>query len=282
MTNLLQPADVSWFKPLKSHYHRLWNEWFLEGKHTYTRSDNARSPGYAKAIDWLSLMWNSISSHLIANSFECCGVVRQYNLHKALNHIIQTKTLINDYIDTASVSDDVDGFESDDDIFQEINEPHVTVIGRDNEIDNDSQIISSYQKTATNHIPPSTFQQNNTLSTFTYDTEGYSQQNPLLNQHHNLSLNQHQNLPRNQPFNTQFNPALNHQYNIQFNQQHNQQYHPLVNQQFNPALNHQFDQHLNHYNPQYNPQYNGQYNPPYNVQFNPQYSPQYNTQVCSQ
>jgi hypothetical protein len=31
MTNLLQPAHVSWFRPLKQNYHRLWNDWFLAG-----------------------------------------------------------------------------------------------------------------------------------------------------------------------------------------------------------------------------------------------------------
>ena len=31
MTNLLQPADVCWFRPLKQSYHTLWNDWFLEG-----------------------------------------------------------------------------------------------------------------------------------------------------------------------------------------------------------------------------------------------------------
>ncbi len=27
LTNLLQPADVCWFAPLKKHYHGTWNEW---------------------------------------------------------------------------------------------------------------------------------------------------------------------------------------------------------------------------------------------------------------
>jgi hypothetical protein len=127
MTNLLQPADVCWFRPLKSHYHRLWNESFLKGEHTFTRNDNARSPGYVKSIEWLSLMWDHFVSHNIINSFEFCGVVNQYRLHQALNHIVNKKEIINDYIDVAQSGDNIDGFDSDEEIFSEISEPHVLV-----------------------------------------------------------------------------------------------------------------------------------------------------------
>ena len=72
MTNLLQPADVCWFRPLKQKYHVLWNTWFLLGNHTYTRHDNARSPGYAKAIEWLGQIWQDFPSYIIINSFESC------------------------------------------------------------------------------------------------------------------------------------------------------------------------------------------------------------------
>jgi hypothetical protein len=47
LTGLLQPADVCWFSGLKKHYHRLWANWFLNEKKTYSSFDNVRSPGYA-------------------------------------------------------------------------------------------------------------------------------------------------------------------------------------------------------------------------------------------
>ena len=110
MTNLLQPADVCWFKPLKQHYHTLWNEWFIKGNHTFTRNDNARSPGYCQAIQWLSLIWEHLQSYIIVNSFEACGVVSQFNLHKTLQHIVSTNTCISDYADTFVPADDIEGF----------------------------------------------------------------------------------------------------------------------------------------------------------------------------
>ncbi len=127
MTNLLQPADVSWFKPLKQKYHHLWNEWFLAGNHTFTRNDNARSPGYAQAIGWLSTIWEQFESHIIINSFECCSIIGQFKLLKVLQHIVSTNSCISNYVDAMIPADSIDGFESDDDIFDEMenNEEHI-------------------------------------------------------------------------------------------------------------------------------------------------------------
>jgi hypothetical protein len=64
MINLLQPADVCWFRTLKQKYHVLWNTWFLLGNHAYTRNDKARSLGYVKAVEWLSQIWEEFPSHI--------------------------------------------------------------------------------------------------------------------------------------------------------------------------------------------------------------------------
>ena len=60
------------------------------------------------------------------NSFESCGKVHQYFLHTAFQQIIKNKTSLNDYVDDASPSDEIDGFDSDDEIFDNanINEEH--------------------------------------------------------------------------------------------------------------------------------------------------------------
>jgi hypothetical protein len=86
------------------------------GNHTFTRNDNARSPGYIKAIEWLSNIWEEFSSHHIINSFESCGIMNQYAPHKALQQVITTKTSLNDYVDDANPSDEIDGFVSGEDM----------------------------------------------------------------------------------------------------------------------------------------------------------------------
>ena len=57
MTNLLQSADVSWFKPLKSKFNNFWSDWFLNGEHSMTENNNLRSPCYENVINLISQIW---------------------------------------------------------------------------------------------------------------------------------------------------------------------------------------------------------------------------------
>ncbi len=54
MTPLLQPADVSWMRPLKVAYFKKWNHWLVHAPKAFTASGNVKSPGYAKVITWIS------------------------------------------------------------------------------------------------------------------------------------------------------------------------------------------------------------------------------------
>ncbi|CAF0945799.1 unnamed protein product [Brachionus calyciflorus] len=114
MTNLLQPADVCWFAVIKKMYHQRWNEWFINEPRTFTRFGNAKSPGYAKCIQWLSDIWKEFNPELISNSFAYCGILNQFNLHSALSHILKNNTIINDFIEDLDESDEIaDHFSTD-------------------------------------------------------------------------------------------------------------------------------------------------------------------------
>ncbi len=60
MTLLLQPADVSWMRPLKVAYFKKWNHWLVHAPKSYTAAGNVKSPGYATVITWISEIWLSI------------------------------------------------------------------------------------------------------------------------------------------------------------------------------------------------------------------------------
>ena len=60
MTPLLQPADVSWMRPLKVAYFKKWNHWLVHAPKSYTAAGNVKSPGYATVITWISGIWLSI------------------------------------------------------------------------------------------------------------------------------------------------------------------------------------------------------------------------------
>jgi hypothetical protein len=81
-----------------------------------TRNDNARSLGYALAIQWLSKIWEQFQHYIIIKSFESCGVIGQFKLHKVLQHVVSRNTCISYDVDTMTPAENIDGFESDDDI----------------------------------------------------------------------------------------------------------------------------------------------------------------------
>ena len=106
-TNLLQPADVAWFKPFKAKYTEKWNNWFLTADNkTYTKNGNMRSPGYAKSIKWLSEIWAEMDSQIIIDSFLSCGILEQNeeNYHQVLKKIIDEGRVQN-IIDDAAPND---------------------------------------------------------------------------------------------------------------------------------------------------------------------------------
>lgn len=76
MTNLLQPADVSWMRSIKLMFKQKWQTWLIEGEKSFTRNGNMRSPGYALAIQWISEIWTALDAELIKKSFDLCGITQ--------------------------------------------------------------------------------------------------------------------------------------------------------------------------------------------------------------
>ena len=120
LTNILQPADVCWFRGLKKSYTDRWNRWFLYEDTTYTVHGNARSPGYANVIKWLSEIWNTFPNYLLKNSFDYCGITSRHvnDYHLVLKSIIQNNIVQQNYIDDLLDEDEMEGF--DDELFQDI------------------------------------------------------------------------------------------------------------------------------------------------------------------
>lgn len=123
MTNLLQPADVSWFKSIKNSYRQGCSSWFMYENRTYTVHGNAKSPGYEWCINKLSEIWRNFSVDQISNSFDKCGISSSNDLHSVLKHVLQENHLINDYVDDLQENEDLNLMEEDDrDMFDPVDE----------------------------------------------------------------------------------------------------------------------------------------------------------------
>ena len=64
-------------------------------------------------------MWPEFSNHIIINSFSSCGILEQIDLHWALKEMLQTNTVVNDFIDDLNEADNIDGFEDTNDWFDD-------------------------------------------------------------------------------------------------------------------------------------------------------------------
>jgi hypothetical protein len=107
-TNLLQPADVSWFASLKKRLHERWTNWYVNDEKSFTKQQNLRSPGYANIISWISYIWENFDSELIAKSFDTCGITSNHALSRILQTIIDNNQPISEYLVDETDCDDVD------------------------------------------------------------------------------------------------------------------------------------------------------------------------------
>ena len=64
----------SWFKVMKAKYHEEWTSWFLNDRKAFTKNGNLKSPGYARAIDWIVKIWNELDRDLMIRSFDTFGI----------------------------------------------------------------------------------------------------------------------------------------------------------------------------------------------------------------
>jgi hypothetical protein len=189
MTNLLQPADVSWFGSLKKKYHEMWNDWFINQEKTYTKYGNPKSPGYEKCINWISKIWHEFDSNIIVESFGVCGITSQYNLHRCLNQIMRSQQIISNYLDEIDESDEIDGFEADildEMIFENLEE---------------RTLVDQHE----NQLQPAQEQQNHQVCTYDQAQTSYFSLQPTQMQTDEFQLTQFQ--PAQQSELTQFQPA---------------------------------------------------------------------------
>ena len=98
LTNLLQPADIAWFRPLKSLYDNHWSDWLVNSEKTFTKSNNMRSPGYAQIIEWVSSIWENFDQMIIQSSFDQAGITSNLieDFHRQLRHFLLNQEFSDD------------------------------------------------------------------------------------------------------------------------------------------------------------------------------------------
>ena len=101
---------------------------------------NAKSPGYAQVLNWISEIWQEFDKGLLIDSFNCCGITSRNKLHSAIDQILREKKVINDYVTDFSECSSYHSFEPESDPTIEDAEERLP-----NEIDNDESEDSDFE-----------------------------------------------------------------------------------------------------------------------------------------
>ena len=88
LTPIIQPADVSWNKLVKSRIKHFWRDWMDEPKTEadFTPDGNLKKPSYALVAEWCLTAWNEIPIQQIKDSFKQCGLGPERGEDSELNH----------------------------------------------------------------------------------------------------------------------------------------------------------------------------------------------------
>ena len=93
LTPLVQPADHSWNRSVKSKIRKYWADWKSQPKRPdqLTKSGNLKRPTYAEVAEWCLKAWDSLDTSFITKSFVKCGLGKERDdtlLHKKLLDVL--------------------------------------------------------------------------------------------------------------------------------------------------------------------------------------------------
>lgn len=69
MTKLLQPLDISVNRSFKLKIRQEWENWMIEGYHTYTKTGKLKRASYTTVCEWIVKSFYSISNICVINGF---------------------------------------------------------------------------------------------------------------------------------------------------------------------------------------------------------------------
>jgi hypothetical protein len=111
ITSYVQPADVYWFKSLKSKINNLVEIWLARRDLPMTTSGNVKSPSMTQCADWARAAWSEISEDYIARSWQGCILGAIEDLHAMKDDAIGPR--LNELMQPNSVDQGIHAQESD-------------------------------------------------------------------------------------------------------------------------------------------------------------------------
>ncbi|KAF4787541.1 hypothetical protein TURU_169699 [Turdus rufiventris] len=100
LTKEVQPLDISIIRSFKAKLRLLWENWRVEGEHSYTNTGRLHRASYATVCQWILDAWSKVTATTIIQGFAKADIVPGLTS----NGINSTKTDDSDSEDTGDMS----------------------------------------------------------------------------------------------------------------------------------------------------------------------------------
>jgi hypothetical protein len=74
LTSKLQPLDLSVNKSFKIKMREKWEDWMVNGYHSFTKSGSIKRASYAEVCQWIDECWSEVTADCIKNGFKAANI----------------------------------------------------------------------------------------------------------------------------------------------------------------------------------------------------------------
>ena len=74
LTSKLQPLDLSVNKSFKDRMREKWENWMVNGYHSFTKSGSMKRASYAVVCQWIDECWGEVTENCIKNGFNAANI----------------------------------------------------------------------------------------------------------------------------------------------------------------------------------------------------------------
>ncbi|KAF4796740.1 hypothetical protein TURU_081684 [Turdus rufiventris] len=75
LTKEMQPLDISIIHSFKAKLRLLWENWLVEGEHSFTKNRRLRRASYATVCQWILDVWRKVSTTTIIRGFKRADII---------------------------------------------------------------------------------------------------------------------------------------------------------------------------------------------------------------